>query len=170
MLLILNFAVLTAVSLILSGCCFCTKPDNSYSIELGFSADSLGGSGFQKEELKSVYVVIYSKPQFSGVTDTMRQTGPFASSSSELNIYVSPQPNSHFTFSLYAMRNTPWSYRVFVPVTGKTFDIDNFSDIYTGDGGSCNCQYTSGKRFTVNGQPQVQPIRDGNNPVVILPR
>ncbi|WP_147320691.1 hypothetical protein [Hymenobacter lapidiphilus] len=135
-------------------------------------ADSSGVTGFRREELRSVYAVIYTRPGFQNPADTMRQFGPGTPTTDfrGLTIYASPNQNQ-FHFSVYAQPGTPFSYRVFVPTTGKIFNIDNVSHTFSEAEGSCKCQYVAEKRFTVNGQLQVQPIGDGkNNPVVVLPR
>lgn len=140
----------------LSSCCDCSSsPDYDLST-FAFSADSLGGTGFRREELRTAYLVTYAQPSFQGLRDTVRQRSASTPPIALGNIFpvdysFSAAPNAA-EFSLYT--HPGLSYRIVVPATGRAYEIDNISKVFADrEGDGCNCEEIKEQRFTVDGQP-----------------
>lgn len=157
----------------LSGCCFeCLPPIAEKFIELAFPVDSVRGTGFSRVELRTVYLIFYNQPGFRGTTDTMRQLpgGQIAMGQDAtyyLNLYPKNTTPAMTFFSVYAQPGTPFSYRIVVPATGRVYEIDHVSETYTDPERGCSCRYVKEKLFTLDGQPQVQPINSDKAATVL---
>ncbi|WP_310396268.1 hypothetical protein [Hymenobacter sp.] len=167
---------LLLASVNLTGCCFdCVESTDTSFLTFAFSPDSVGGTGFRRAELQSVYVVTYGQPGFRGVPDTSRQVRPGTSgaASRSLQLYPSPTPPiGRITMSVYAQPGVPFSYRIVVPAAERVYAIDDVVHVFKEGEGGCNCRTLTEKRFTVDGRTEVQ-LPEGSNtgrPATVLAR
>lgn len=153
------FACLLA-GVVLSGCCDCSAGPDYEEIHFAFSADSLGGTGFRRSELRTAYLITYTQPGFQGLRDTIRQRP--ANTPPTVTGYFFPVDFQTTTagetgaFTLYAQVGATRSHRIVVPATSRTFDIDNISQVLADrEGDGCNCEEIKERSFTVDGQSKV---------------
>ena len=139
----------------LSSCCDCSAGPDYTESNFAFSADSLGRTGFRRDELRTAYLVTYAQPGFQGLRDTTRQrsasTPPAAIGSFfPVDYSFRASPNAA-EFSLYA--HPGLSYRIVVPAVGRVYEIDNVSQVFADrEGDGCNCEEIKEQSFTIDGQ------------------
>ena len=156
----------------LSSCCDCSAGPDYEELHFAFSADSLGGTGFRRADLRTAYLVTYAQPSFQGSRDTARQrlasTPPTALGNFfPVDYLLQASPNAA-AFSLYA--HAGLSYRIVVPAAGRAYEIDNVSQVFAdrqGDG--CNCDEIKEQRFTIDGQSKTvdRPTLARQTPTVL---
>lgn len=154
-----GFAWLVA-SVAFSGCCDCSAGPDYEEIHFAFSADSVGGTGFRRGELRTAYLITYSQPGFQGPRDTIRQrpinTLPTVTGYFFPVDFQTTTAGEIGAFTLYAQAGVMRSHRVVVPAANRTFEIDKVSQVFADrEGDGCNCEEIKERRFTVDGQFKV---------------
>ena len=146
-----------------TGCCFdCFSPINEKYINLAFPTDSLSSTGFQRTELRSVYLVRYNQAGFQGLPDTLRQLPsglPATGDSALYYLSLYPEPaTGTLLLPVYAQPGIPLSFRVVMPATGRVYELDKITRTYEDPTSGCHCRYVREKQFVLDGQPRVQKI------------
>jgi hypothetical protein len=146
----------------LTSCCAYMACDGvnagSYADVYGqFSADTLGGRGFTRAQVRQAYVVRYRDEQLSQPQDSLPLTR-------YADFPTQPADRSfHFALLTDSLPRHP-AYRVIV--AGQRFSFTHFS-LEIAEEKPCHCLHLRNVHFTLNNQPTVV-AQDGRQPVPVV--